>query len=72
MRILITGAGSVMGQSIYKALALMESSEPLEIHFANSDPFAAGRYFSDPKLPISADSWRELQSSPSVNSAITS
>ncbi|MCU0711881.1 MAG: hypothetical protein MUC43_07460 [Pirellula sp.] len=54
MKILITGAGSVMGQSIYKALALMESTEPIEIHFANSDPFAAGRYFSDPKLPVTA------------------
>ncbi|MFN7843893.1 MAG: ATP-grasp domain-containing protein [Pirellula sp.] len=54
MKILITGAGSVMGQSIYKALTYMNISEPLEIHFANSDPFAAGRYFSHPKLPVTA------------------
>lgn len=54
MKILITGAGSVMGQSIYKALALMSSPEPLEVHFANSDPFAAGRYFSAQNLPITA------------------
>jgi carbamoyl-phosphate synthase large subunit len=54
MKILITGAGSVMGQSIYKALTLMSTPEPLEVHFANSDPFAAGRYFAHPRLPVTA------------------
>lgn len=52
MKILITGAGSVMGQSIYGALALHEFSGPVEVHFANSDELGAGRYFDDPRLPV--------------------
>ena len=47
MRILITGAGSVMGQSIYKALSMYDFQENLEIFFANSDPIGAGVYFSE-------------------------
>jgi carbamoyl-phosphate synthase large subunit len=52
MNILITGAGSVMGQSIYKALALHDFGESLNIHFANSEALAAGRYFSSPSAPV--------------------
>lgn len=52
MRILITGAGSVMGQSIYKALAEHNFQEPIEISFANSDDKGAGLYFSHPNLPV--------------------
>ena len=54
MKILITGAGSVMGQSIYKALTLISFSEPAEVHFANSDERGAGRYFNHPHLPVTA------------------
>lgn len=54
MRVLITGAGSVMGQSIYKALSLHNFGETLEVHFANSDPLGAGRYFSNKNCPIVA------------------
>lgn len=52
MRILITGAGSVMGQSIFRALAMNDLGTPIEIAFANSDPLGAGQYFNDPSLPI--------------------
>ncbi|CUJ56063.1 ATP-grasp domain-containing protein [Achromobacter xylosoxidans] len=52
MNILITGAGSVMGQSIYKALAMYDFGEPLNIHFANSEELGAGRFFSLPTAPV--------------------
>jgi carbamoyl-phosphate synthase large subunit len=52
MNILITGAGSVMGQSIYKALAIHDYGESVKIHFANSELLGAGRYFSHPSAPI--------------------
>jgi carbamoyl-phosphate synthase large subunit len=52
VRILITGAGSVMGQSIYRALAQHELGTPVEIHFANSDELGAGRYFTSPAAPV--------------------
>lgn len=54
MNILITGAGSVMGQSIYKALSFCRYSGGLGIHFANSEPVNAGRYFSLPNAPVVA------------------
>lgn len=54
MKILITGAGSVMGQSIYKALARHSFSERVEVHVANSDETGAAFYFADPNLPIAA------------------
>ena len=54
MNILITGAGSVMGQSIYKAIAMHNFGEPIKIHFANSDEQGAGRFFSDPSAPVIA------------------
>lgn len=52
MNILITGAGSVMGQSIYKALAIHDFGENLRIHFANSELLGAGRYFAHPSAPV--------------------
>lgn len=52
MNILITGAGSVMGQSIYKALAIHDFGEPLHVHFANSEEIGAGRFFSLPAAPV--------------------
>jgi len=45
INVLITGAGSVMGQSIYKALVL--SGTEMKIFFANSDALGAGLYFPD-------------------------
>lgn len=54
MNILITGAGSVMGQSIYKALAAHDFGESLSIHFANSIELGAGRYFRDERAPVVA------------------
>ena len=52
MNILITGAGSVMGQSIYKAIAMHDFGEPLQVHFANSEEIGAGRFFSLPSAPV--------------------
>lgn len=52
MNILITGAGSVMGQSIYKALTMHDFDGDMRIHFANSDELGAGRYFSHPSAPV--------------------
>jgi carbamoyl-phosphate synthase large subunit len=52
MRILVTGAGSVMGQSIYRALELHDFPEAVEVHFGNSDPLGAGMYFKSARLPI--------------------
>lgn len=52
MNILITGAGSVMGQSIYKALAMFDFCEEVNIHFANSEPIGAGRFFSNPSAKV--------------------
>jgi carbamoyl-phosphate synthase large subunit len=54
MKILITGAGSVMGQSIYKALAIHNFDDPVEIHFGNSDELGAGMYLNKPQAPIVA------------------
>jgi carbamoylphosphate synthase large subunit len=46
VKILITGAGSVMGQSIYKALVNYNFEEKIDISFANSEELAAGRFFT--------------------------
>lgn len=64
MNILITGAGSAMGQSIYKALAMQDMGEDVRIHFANSDPLGAGRYFSNPSAPIVSTSIFPLAADP--------
>lgn len=52
MNILITGAGSVMGQSIYKALAYGNYGGSLKVHFANSEPIGAGRFFNNLEVPV--------------------
>lgn len=54
MNILITGAGSVLGQSVYRALVRYSCNEPLRIHFGNSDELGAGRYFSADRAPVVA------------------
>lgn len=54
MEVLITGAGSVMGQSIYKALCRGSFSESINVHFANSDKLGAGLYFENDNCPIVA------------------
>lgn len=54
MKILITGAGSVMGQSIYKALALHPFESRVEAHVGNSDELGAALYFQSQALPIVA------------------
>jgi len=64
MNILITGAGSVMGQSIYKALALAGMDEAPQVHFANSDELGAGRYFSKSAAPVVATPIFPLAASP--------
>lgn len=63
-RILVTGAGSVMGQSIYKALEMHEFQEMPEVHFANSDPLCAGFFFSSPRLSPAMTPIAPLASSP--------
>jgi carbamoylphosphate synthase large subunit len=52
MKILITGAGSVMGQSIYRALALHPFRRPVQVHMANSDEMGAALYMKESRLPI--------------------
>jgi len=68
MNILITGAGSVMGQSIYKALAFHDFGEPLNIHFANSEELGAGRFFSLPSAPVVKTPIFPLAASPEYHS----
>lgn len=52
MKILITGAGSVMGQSICKALSMYNFGEKLEIVFANSEFICSGFNFAQKGYPI--------------------
>lgn len=56
-----------MGQSIYKALAAHDFGEPLSIHFANSIELGAGRYFNDPRAPITAVPIFPLAADPNFN-----
>lgn len=46
MRIMITGAGSVMGYSIFQALNYMKNIENIEVVFTNSNDLGAGFYFN--------------------------
>lgn len=46
INVLITGAGSVMGQSIYQALNKSELKHELRVIFTNSDELGAGLYFN--------------------------
>ena len=46
INVLITGAGSVMGQSIYQALNKSELRNELRVIFTNSDELGAGLYFN--------------------------
>lgn len=52
MKVLITGSGSVMGQSIYKAVALYRADMLKEIHFANSESISPGKYFNLFNAPV--------------------
>lgn len=52
MKILITGGGSVMGQSIYRALAQHPFREPAEAHIGNSDELGAALYFNARTFPV--------------------
>jgi len=52
MKILITGAGSVMGQSICKALSVYDFGERVEIIFANSEAICSGFHFAQKKYPV--------------------
>ncbi len=54
MNVLITGAGSVMGQSIFKALDHHDFGRRLNVHFANSDTLGAGRYFTGQRSDVVA------------------
>lgn len=72
MNILITGAGSVMGQSIYKALAVQDLEGTAKIHFANSDALGAGRYFSHPSAPVVAAPIFPLAADPDYGSFLQS
>lgn len=54
MNVLITGAGSVMGQSIFKALDHHDFGQRLKVHFANSDTLGAGRYFRGQRCDVVA------------------
>lgn len=64
-RILVTGAGSVMGQSIFKALEMHSFEESPQVHFANSDPLCAGFHFSSARLSTVAHPVAPLASSDS-------
>lgn len=50
MRVLITGAGSVMGYSIFQALNYMKNIENVEVVFTNSNDLGAGFYFNLKKI----------------------
>lgn len=54
MNVLITGAGSVMGQSIFKALDHHDFGQRLQVHFANSDTLGAGRYLRGQRSDVVA------------------
>lgn len=47
LNILVTGAGSTMGQSVLKALLMSSYSENLQIFVTNSEPMGAGYFLSD-------------------------
>lgn len=53
-----------MGQSIYRALALRDFGERLEVHFGNSDELAAGRYFTSERAPVVAGPVLPLAAAP--------
>lgn len=63
-RILITGAGSVMGQSTFKALDMHAFKQPAQVHFANSDPLCAGFHFPSRQMKLSATPIAPLASDP--------
>lgn len=46
MKIMITGAGSVMGYSIFQALNYMKNIKNVEVVFTNSNELGAGFYFN--------------------------
>lgn len=46
MRVMITGAGSVMGYSIFQALNYMKNVKDIEVVFTNSNDLGAGFYFN--------------------------
>ncbi len=46
MRVMVTGAGSVMGYSIFQALNYMKNIENIEVVFTNSNDLGAGFYFN--------------------------
>lgn len=55
INILITGGGSVMGQSIYKALNCSKYAEDIRLFYANSEPVCAAFYFNSTgfyKIPV--------------------
>ena len=47
MNILITGAGSTMGQSVMKALLQSKYADELRLFVTNSEPYGAGYFLSD-------------------------
>jgi carbamoyl-phosphate synthase large subunit len=46
MKVMITGAGSVMGYSIFQALNYMKNIKDVEVVFTNSNDLGAGFYFN--------------------------
>lgn len=46
MRVRCTGAGSVMGYSIFQALNYIKNIENIEVVFTNSNDLGAGFYFN--------------------------
>lgn len=47
LNILVTGAGSTMGQSVLKALLMSRYKERLRVFVTNSEPMGAGYFLSD-------------------------
>ncbi|MBN7777449.1 ATP-grasp domain-containing protein [Nitratireductor aquimarinus] len=68
--ILVTGAGSVMGQSTFRALDLHDFAGPAEVHFANSEPVAAGRHFSTNRIALVATPILPLANDPDYLPAV--
>lgn len=47
MNIMVTGAGSTMGQSVIKALLFSKYGKEINLYITNSEPFGAGFFITD-------------------------
>lgn len=57
MKVLVTGAGAVLGQAIIKSIKLIKSDEKIEIISCDPNPLAVGLFWSDKqyRIPLAKD-----------------